>query len=141
MYRGTHELVPLFYNTILQNAKERAQSQVYLSYAERRSISMMKFQNAKERAQRQTCLSYAERRSISMMEHQNAKKREQRQTCLSYAERRSISMMKYKNTKTQKCKTYRKLLIKYKIHFASFAKPLHFLCKKVFWCCWPRLLF
>ena len=27
---------------------------------------------------------------------------------------------------------YRKLLIKYKIHFASFAKPLHFLCKKVF---------
>lgn len=25
---------------------------------------------------------------------------------------------------------YRKLLIKYKIHFASFAKPLHFLCKK-----------
>ena len=80
MYRGTRKLVPLFYNTILQNAKERAQSQVYLSYAERRSISMME----------------------------------------------------YKNTKTQKCKTYRKLLIKYKIHFASFAKPLHFLCKKVF---------
>lgn len=25
---------------------------------------------------------------------------------------------------------YRKLLIKYKIHFASFAKPLHFLCKR-----------
>ena len=36
------------------------------------------------------------------------------------------------NAKMQKCKTYRKLLIKYKIHFASFAKPLHFLCKKVF---------
>ena len=85
MYRGTRKLVPLFYNTILQNAK----------------------------------------------------KREQRQTCLSYAERRSISMMKYQNTKTQKCKMYRKLLIKYKIHFASFAKPLHFLCKKVFWGCWP----
>ena len=32
----------------------------------------------------------------------------------------------------QKRKMYRKLLIKYKIHFASFAKPLHFLCKKVF---------
>ena len=85
MYRGTRKLVPLFYNTILQNAKEREQSQVYLNYAERRSISMMK----------------------------------------------------YKNTKTQKCKTYRKLLIKYKIHFASFAKPLHFLCKKVFGGCWP----
>ena len=37
----------------------------------------------------------------------------------------------------QKRKTYRKLLIKYKIHFASFAKPLHFLCKKFFWGCWP----
>ena len=47
MYRGTHELVPLFYNTILQNAKERAQSQVYLRYAKQRSISMMKYQNAK----------------------------------------------------------------------------------------------
>jgi hypothetical protein len=82
-------------------------------------------------------LSYAERRSISMMKHQNAKKREQSKVYLSYAERRSISMMKYKNTKTQKCKTYRKLLIKYKIHFASFAKRLHFLCKKVFWGCWP----
>ena len=106
MYRGTRKLVPLFYNTILQNAKERVQSQVYLSYAERRSISMM--------------------------EHQNAKERAQSQVYLSYAERRSISIMKYKNTKTQKRKTYRKLLIKYKIHFASFAKPLHFLCKKVF---------
>ena len=67
MYRGTRKLVPLFYNNILQNAKEWAQSQVYLSYAERRSISMMKHQNAKERAQRQVYLSYAERRSISMM--------------------------------------------------------------------------
>ena len=85
MYRGTRKLVPLFYYTILQNAKERAQ----------------------------------------------------RQTCLSYTERRSISKMKFQNAKTQKCKTYRKLLIKYKIHFASFAKPLHFLCKKVFWGCWP----
>ena len=85
MYRGTRKLVPLFYNTILQNAKEREQSQAYLSYAERRSISMMKHQNAK----------------------------------------------------TQKCKMYRKLLIKYKIHFASFAKPLHFLCKKFFFGCWP----
>ena len=47
MYRGTRKLVPLFYYTILQNAKERAQSQVYLSYAERRSISMMKYQNTK----------------------------------------------------------------------------------------------
>ena len=47
MYRGTRKLVPLFYNTILQNAKERVQSQVYLSYAERRSISMMKYQNTK----------------------------------------------------------------------------------------------
>ena len=37
-----------------------------------------------------------------------------------------------KNAKMQKCKTYRKLLIKYKIHFAYFAKRLHFLCKKVF---------
>ena len=36
------------------------------------------------------------------------------------------------NAKMQKCKTYRKLLIKYKIHFSSFAKPLHFLFKKVF---------
>ena len=106
MYRGTHELVPLFYNTILQNAKERKQSQA--------------------------CLSYAERRSISMMKHQNAKERVQSQVYLSYAERRSISIMKFQNAKTQKCKTYRKLLIKYKIHFASFAKPLHFLCKKVF---------
>ena len=106
MYRGTRKLVPLFYYTILQNAKEREQSQVYLNYAERRSISKMKFQNAKDP--------------------------EQRQAFLIYAERRSISMMKYKNTKTQKCKTYRKLLIKYKIHFASFAKRLHFLCKKVF---------
>ena len=111
---------------------ESAEYQAGLSYAEGRIISMMEHQNAKERAQRQACLIYAERRSISMMEHQNAKEREQKQTCLSYAERRSISMMKYKNTKTQKCKTYRKLLIKYKIHFASFAKPLHFLCKKVF---------
>ena len=85
MYRGTRKLVPLFYYTILQNAKEREQSQA--------------------------CLNSAERRSISMMEHQNAK--------------------------TQKCKMYRKLLIKYKIHFASFAKPLHFRCKKVFWGCWP----
>jgi hypothetical protein len=34
---------------------------------------MMEYQNAKERTQRQVCLSYAERRSISMMEHQNAK--------------------------------------------------------------------
>ena len=51
MYRGTRKLVPLFYNTILQNAKEWAQSQVYLSYAERRSISMMEHQNAKEREQ------------------------------------------------------------------------------------------
>ena len=41
------------------------------------------------------------------------------------------------NTILQKRKTYRKLLIKYKIHFASFAKPLHFLCKKVFLGCWP----
>ena len=77
MYRGTRKLVPLFYYTILQNAKEREQSQA--------------------------CLRYAERRSISKMD-----------------------------VKMQKCKTYRKLLIKYKIHFASFAKPLHFLCKKVF---------
>ena len=67
MYRGTRKLVPLFYNTILQNAKERAQRQVYLSYAERRSISIMKHQNAKEREQSQACLNYAERRSISMM--------------------------------------------------------------------------
>ena len=73
MYRGTRKLVPLFYNTILQNAKERVQSQVYLSYAERRSISMMKHQNAKERAQSQVYLSYAERRSISMMKYQNTK--------------------------------------------------------------------
>ena len=85
MYRGTRKLVPLFYYTILQNAKERAQSQA----------------------------------------------------CLNYAERRSISKMKFQNTKMQKCKTYRKLLIKYKIHFAYFAKRLHFFCKKVFWCCWP----
>lgn len=48
MYRGTRKLVPLFYNTILQNAKERAQKQACLSYAERRSISMMEHQNAKE---------------------------------------------------------------------------------------------
>ena len=81
MYRGTRKLVPLFYNTI--------------------------FQNAKEREQRQTCLSYAERRSISMMEHQNAKEREQRQTCLSYAERRSISIMKIK---TQKCKNAKRIV-------------------------------
>ena len=47
MYRGTRKLVPLFYNTILQNVKEREQSKVYLSYAERRSISMMKYQNTK----------------------------------------------------------------------------------------------
>ena len=47
MYRGTHKLVPLFYNTILQNAKERAQRQACLNYAERRSISMMEHQNAK----------------------------------------------------------------------------------------------
>jgi hypothetical protein len=47
MYRGTRKLVPLFYYTILQNAKERAQRQVYLSYAERRSISMMKYKNTK----------------------------------------------------------------------------------------------
>ena len=79
MYRGTRKLVPLFYNTILQNAKmqkckgESAEYQAYLSYAERRSISMMKHQNAKKREQNQACLSYAERRSISMMEHQNAK--------------------------------------------------------------------
>ena len=73
MYRGTRKLVPLFYYTILQNAKEWAQSQVYLSYAEWRSISMMKYQNAKEREQRQVCLSYAERRSISMMKYQNTK--------------------------------------------------------------------
>ena len=67
MYRGTRKLVPLFYYTILQNAKERAQSQACLNYAERRSISMMKYKNAKERAQSQVYLSYAERRSISMM--------------------------------------------------------------------------
>ena len=47
MYRGTRKLVPLFYNTILQNAKEREQSQVYLSYAERRSISIMKIKTQK----------------------------------------------------------------------------------------------
>ena len=88
MYRGTRKLVPLFYYTILQNAKEREQRQTCLSYAERRSISIMKYQNAKERAQRQVYLNYAERRSISIMKIKtqkckNAKERAQRQVYLS----------------------------------------------------------
>ena len=49
MYRGTRKLVPLFYNTILQNAKEREQSQACLNYAERRSISIMKIKTQKRK--------------------------------------------------------------------------------------------
>ena len=81
MYRGTRKLVPLFYYTILQNAKEREQSQA--------------------------CLNYAERRSISMMEHQNAKKRAQSKVYLNYAERRSILIIKIK---TQKCKNAKRIV-------------------------------
>ena len=47
MYRGTRKLVPLFYYTILQNAKEREQSQACLNYAERRSILIIKIKTQK----------------------------------------------------------------------------------------------
>ena len=75
MYRGTRKLVPLFYNTILQKAKmQRSESRTNLLELCRATqhfddeISKCKGARAE-----QTCLSYAERRSISMMKFQNAK--------------------------------------------------------------------
>jgi hypothetical protein len=59
----------------ISKCKGARAEQVYLNYAERRSISKIKFQNAKEREQRQTYLSYAEQRSISIMKIKTQKRK------------------------------------------------------------------